>query len=260
MKPNFGENVSVAADGYVAVLTIDRAPHNHVSVELMRDLADALEAIDGERELRAVVLQAQGKNFCAGADLVSPEGVGGQGMEGINPLYAQAVRLFSAEKPIVAAVQGAAVGAGLGLALVADFRVASPDARFTANFVKLGFHPGFGITYTLPRLIGPTRAELMCLTGRRVKAEDGLAWGLVDEVAPLEDLRAAALRLATEIAENAPLALVSTRKTLRGDLAAAVRAQTDIEFREQSILRATEDFKEGVRSVAERRAGNFRGF
>jgi enoyl-CoA hydratase/carnithine racemase len=260
MKPNFGENVSVAADGHVAVLTIDRAPHNHVSVELMRDLADALEAIDGERELRAVVLQAQGKNFCAGADLVSPEGVGGQGMEGINPLYAQAVRLFSAEKPIVAAVQGAAVGAGLGLALVADFRVASPDARFTANFVKLGFHPGFGITYTLPRLIGPTRAELMCLTGRRVKAEDGLAWGLVDEVAPLEDLRAAALRLATEIAENAPLALVSTRKTLRGDLAAAVRAQTDIEFREQSILRATEDFKEGVRSVAERRAGNFRGF
>ena len=260
MKPTFGENVSVAADGHVAVLTIDRAPHNHVSVELMRDLADALEAIDGERELRAVVLQAQGKNFCAGADLVSPEGVGGQGMEGINPLYTQAVRLFSAEKPIVAAVQGAAVGAGLGLALVADFRVASPDARFTANFVKLGFHPGFGITYTLPRLIGPTRAELMCLTGRRVKAEDGLAWGLVDEVAPLEDLRAAALRLATEIAENAPLALVSTRKTLRGDLAAAVRAQTDIEFREQSILRATEDFKEGVRSVAERRAGNFRGF
>jgi len=260
MKPTFGENVSVAVDRYVAVVTIDRPPHNHVSVELMRDLADALEAIDGERELRAVVLQAAGKNFCAGADLVSPEGVGGQGMEGINPLYTQAVRLFSAEKPIVAAVQGAAVGAGLGLALVADFRVASPDARFTANFVKLGFHPGFGITYTLPRLIGPTRAELMCLTGRRVKAEDGLAWGLVDEVAPLEDLRAAALRLATEIAENAPLALVSTRKTLRGDLAAAVRAQTDIEFREQSILRATEDFKEGVRSVAERRAGNFRGF
>ena len=260
MKPTFGENVSVAVDRYVAVVTIDRPPHNHVSVELMRDLADALEAIDGERELRAVVLQAAGKNFCAGADLVSPEGVGGQGMEGINPLYTQAVRLFSAEKPIVAAVQGAAVGAGLGLALVADFRVASPDARFTANFVKLGFHPGFGITYTLPRLIGPTRAELMCLTGRRVKAEDGLAWGLVDEVAPLEDLRAAALRLATEIAENAPLALVSTRKTLRGDLAAAVRAQTDIEFREQSILRATEDFKEGVRSVAERRAGNFKGF
>jgi enoyl-CoA hydratase/carnithine racemase len=259
MKSAFGDHVTVALDGHVAVVTIDRPPHNHVSVELMRDLADALEAVDVEGSARVSVLQAEGRNFCAGADLVSPSGVGGSGMDGINPLYTQAVRLFSAEKPIVAAVQGAAVGAGLGLALVADFRVASPDARFAANFVKLGFHPGFGITHTLPRLIGPARAELMCLTGRRVKAEEGLPWGLVDEVVPLEALRAAALRLAREIAENAPLALIATRKTLRGDLAAAVRAQTDLEFREQSILRETEDFREGVRSVAERRPGNFVG-
>ncbi|HEY8004825.1 MAG TPA: enoyl-CoA hydratase/isomerase family protein [Phenylobacterium sp.] len=259
MKGAFGENVTVQVSGHVAVITFDRPPHNHVSVELMSDLADALEAVDKEIGLRASVLQAQGKNFCAGADLVSSDGVGGSGMSGINPLYTQAVRLFSTQKPIVAAVQGAAVGAGLGLALVADFRVASPDARFAANFVKLGFHPGFGITHTLPRVVGETKAELMCLTGRRVKAEEGLPWGLVDEVVPLEDLRAAALRLAGEIAENAPLALVSTRKTMRGDLAAAVKAQTDIEFVEQSTLRATEDFKEGVRSVAERRAGNFQG-
>ena len=142
---------------------------------------------------------------------------------------------------------------------MADFRIASPDARFAANFVKLGFHPGFGLTHTLPRLIGPTKAELMCLTGRRVKAEDGLAWGLVDEVVPLEDLRAAALRLAQEIAENAPLALIATRKTLRGDLAAAVRAQTDVEAAEQGWLRDTEDYKEGVRAVAERRVGVFQG-
>jgi enoyl-CoA hydratase/carnithine racemase len=259
MNGAFGDNVTVQIDGHVAVVTIDRPPHNHVSVDLIGDLADALEAIDKEPNLRAVVLQAEGKNFCAGADLVSSDGVGGEGMAGINPLYTQAVRLFSAEKPMVAAVQGAAVGAGLGLALVADFRVASPDARFTANFVKLGFHPGFGITYTLPRLIGEAKAELMCLTGRRVKAEEGLPWGLVDEVVPLEDLRLAALQFATEIAQNAPLALVATRKTLRADLAKAVKAQTDVEFKEQAILRATEDFEEGVRSVAERRAGNFQG-
>jgi enoyl-CoA hydratase/carnithine racemase len=92
-----------------------------------------------------------------------------------------------------------------------------------------------------------------------VKAEDGLAWGLVDEVVPLEDLRAAALSLAREIAENAPLALIATRKTLRGDLAAEVRAQTGIEAAEQGVLRDTEDYKEGVRSVTERRAGNFQG-
>jgi enoyl-CoA hydratase/carnithine racemase len=258
MKSKFGEGVSLATAGHVAVVTIDRPPNNHVSVELMRDLADALEAVDGERELRATVLQAEGKNFCAGADFASNDSVG-SGMGGISALYVEAVRLFSAEKPIVAAVQGAAVGAGLGLALVADFRVASPDARFVSNFVKLGFHPGFGITHTLPRLIGPTRAALMCLTGRRVKAEEALPWGLVDEVAPLEDLRAGALRLAAEIAENAPLAVIATRKTLRRDLAAAVRAQTGHEHEQQTILRATDDFKEGVRSVAERRVGNFTG-
>ncbi|MGZ3404060.1 MAG: enoyl-CoA hydratase/isomerase family protein [Phenylobacterium sp.] len=257
MKTAFGEHITVKAEGHVAVVTIDKPPHNHVSVDLMRDLADALDAIDAEVELRCSVLQSEGKNFCAGADLVRSESAGGLGA--VNPLYDQAVRLFSAKKPVVAAVQGAAVGAGLGLAVMADFRIASPDARFAANFVKLGFHPGFGLTHTLPRLVGRTKAELMCLTGRRVKAEEGLPWGLVDEVVPLEDLRAAALRLAAEIAENAPLAIVSTRKTLRGDLAAAVRAQTDIEAKEQGWLRDTDDYKEGVRSVSERRAGNFTG-
>jgi len=257
MQGKFGDHVTVQVDGHVAVVTLDRPPHNHVSVELMADLADALEAIDGQVELRCSVLQADGKNFCAGADLVRSESAGGMGA--VNPLYDQAVRLFSAKKPIVAAVQGAAVGAGLGLAAMADFRIASPDARFAANFVKLGFHPGFGLSHTLPRLIGATKTELMCLTGRRVKAEEGLPWGLVDEVVPLEELRAAALRLAAEIAENAPLAIVSTRKTLRGDLAAAVRAQTDIEAAEQGWLRDTEDYKEGVRAVSERRVGNFTG-
>ena len=125
--------------------------------------------------------------------------------------------------------------------------------------MKLGFHPGFGLTHTLPRLVGETKALLMCLTARRVKAEEGLPWGLVDEVVPLEHLREAALRLATEIAENAPLALVSTRQTMRPDLAAAVRAQTDKEAEQQGWLRKTEDYKEGVKSVAERRVGNFAG-
>jgi enoyl-CoA hydratase/carnithine racemase len=257
MQSKFGDHITVQIDGHVAVVTLDKPPNNHVSVDLMRDLADALDAVDGEVELRCSVLQAAGKNFCAGADLVRSENAGGLGA--VNPLYDQAVRLFSAKKPVVAAVQGAAVGAGLGLAVMADFRIASPDARFAANFVKLGFHPGFGLTFTLPHLIGPAKANLMFLTGRRVKAEDGLAWGLVDEVAPLEELRAAALRLAKEIAENAPLALIATRKTLRGDLAAAVRAQTEIEAAEQGVLRDTEDYKEGVRSVAERRVGVFVG-
>jgi enoyl-CoA hydratase/carnithine racemase len=249
-------NVSVTREGHVAIVEIDKPPHNHVSVELMSELADALEAADADGEVWAVVLCSAGKNFCAGADLVK-SGPGGLNGETLNPLYAQAVRLFSTKKPIVAAVQGAAVGAGLGLAVVADFRVASPDARFTANFVKLGFHPGFGLTYSLPRLIGLQRANLLFLTGRRIKAVEALAWGLVDEIA--DDCRAAALRLAHEIAENAPLAVQSTRATLRGDFGAAIKAQTDHEHAEQTWLRKTADFAEGVRAVNERRPGAFTG-
>jgi len=259
MTKAYGDHITVALEGHVATVEFNRPPNNHVSVDLMRDMADAMLDLDANNACRAIVLASAGKPFCAGADLASPGGIGGTGMGGIAPLYEQATRLFSVETPIVAAVQGAAVGAGLGLALVADFRVAAPEARFTANFVKLGFHPGFGLTHTLPRLIGHQRAGLMFLTGRRIKAEEGLAWGLVDEVVPLESLRDRAKALAAEIAENAPLAVVATRKTLRGDLAAAVKAQTSIEHSQQAILRATEDYAEGVRAVQERRPGNFVG-
>lgn len=257
MKAQYGE-VSFAREGHVAVLTIDRPPNNHVSVDLIRDLADALDDVDAEIELRAVVLAAAGKVFCGGADLTAPTGLLG-GKDTTLELYTQAARLFAAKKPIVAAVQGAAIGAGLGLAVMADFRIAAPEARFAANFVKLGFHPGFGLTHSLPRLIGEQRASLMALTGRRIKADEALAWGLVDAVEPLETLRAAALALAAEIAENAPLAVQATRATLRAGLVEAIRAQTDIEHREQAVLRKTADFAEGVKAVAERRPGNFQG-
>jgi enoyl-CoA hydratase/carnithine racemase len=259
MRSSFGDHVTVAMDGHVAVVTLNRPPHNFVSVEFMRDLADACDAIDADPAARAIVLQTEGKTFSGGADFSSPTDRVASGMQGVNDLYVEAVRLYSVETPIVAAVQGAAVGAGLGLTLVADFRVVSPEARFAANFVKLGFHPGFGITYALPRIVGEQKAALMMLTGRRIKGEEALAWGLADELVPAEELRGAALKLAAEIAENAPLAVVSTRKTIRAGLAEAIKARTDIEHREQTALRATEDFKEGVRSVAERRPGAFVG-
>jgi len=159
----------------------------------------------------------------------------------------------------VAAIQGSAVGGGLGLALVADFRVVSPEARFAANFTKLGIHPGFGLTYTLPRLIGPQRASLMFYTGRRIPGEQAVEWGLADVLAQADRLRDTAKDLAREIAESAPLAVRSTRATMRRGLADAVRAQTDHEFAEQSWLIRTEDHQEGVRAVAERRPGRFQG-
>jgi enoyl-CoA hydratase/carnithine racemase len=252
-------SISVQQDGHLAVVEIHHPPHNHVSIQLMRDLADTLEKLDLDPDIRCCILATEGKSFCAGADFSTPTDVAQPGNEGTRQLYIEAVRLFSIKKPIVALVQGAAIGAGLGLALVADFRIASPEARFSANFVKLGFHPGFGISYTLPRIIGEQKALLMCLSGRRIKAEQALEWQLVDEIVPIEQLRNAGVALAREIAENAPLALLATRKTLRGDLSAAVKAQTDLESVEQAILRKTDDFAEGIRAVRERRAGRFSG-
>lgn len=251
------QHLSVERAGSVAVLTFARPPANFISVDLVRDIAEALEQLDADAGCRAVVLQAEGKVFCAGAELANPAGV--SGMDSIAALYEQALRLFATQKPIVTAIQGAAVGAGLGLALVSDFRVAAPEARLSANFVKLGFHPGFGLTHTLPRLVGEQRASLMLLTGRRIKAEEALGWGLVDEVVPADDLRGAALRLAQEIAENAPLAVTATRRTLRVGLVEAIRAATAHEHAQQAILRETEDFAEGLRAVAERRTGAFVG-
>ena len=252
-------NIQITHDGFVARVTIDKPPINAVSVDLMRDLADALEGLDKGGATRAVVLATAGKVFCSGADLSNRTSEGPIPERSINPLYDQAVRLFSTELPIVAAVQGAAIGAGLGLSLIADFRVAAPEARFAANFTKLGFHPGFGLTYTLPRLIGRQNAARMFLTGERYDADDAMDMGLVDEIAPLDQLLLRAHALAASIAENAPLAIRSTRKTLRGDLAAAVRAQTDHEFTEQQWLMKTDDFKEGVKAVSERRPGEFKG-
>ena len=250
-------DVSVALSGNVAEVEIHRPPHNFLDVELIGSLADALEALDRAPQCRVSVLCAEGKSFCAGANFRSRETEPPSSTT--NPLYSQAVRLFACKKPIVAAIQGAAIGGGVGLALVADFRIVSPEARFSTNFVKLGIHPGFGLTHTLPRLIGQQKAALMFYTGRRITGQEAVAWGLADLLTDADRLRAVAADLAAEIAQGAPLALLSTRATLRQGLAEAVKAQTDLEAKEQSWLFRTEDHREGVKAVAERRPGKFIG-
>lgn len=255
-------DIEVQRDGYVALLEIQRPPNNFFDVDLINDMADALDELDADVNARAYVLCSEGKHFCAGANFGNParnaaRPVSFQGEQ--NPLYAAAVRLFSSTKPIVAAVQGAAVGGGFGLAVMADFRVACPEARFTSNFVKLGFHPGFGLTHTLPKVIGQQRANLLFMSGRRINGETAYEWGLADILTDQANLRAEAVRLANEIAENAPLAVQSVRATLRQGLPEAVRAATDWENLEQRRLQQTEDHKEGIRAVAERRPGNFVG-
>ena len=259
----YGDATVELSKDYVATVEIRRPPHNYFDDALIRSLADAFETLDRNPDCRAILLAAEGKSFCAGANFQSrPENNPlnqGQTSSGSNPLYLEAVRLFRCTKPVVAAIQGAAIGGGLGLALVADFRVASPEARFAGNFVKIGIHPGFGLTYTLPRLIGQQRAALMLLSGRRIDGETAVAWGLADQLSPPDKLRTDAYALAAEIAENAPLAVVATRATLRDKLADLVETQTRHELKEQTRLMKTDDHREGIKAVAERRPGRFAG-
>ena len=261
------DDISVALHDHVAVVEIQRPPHNFFDVSLIRQIANAFDTLDDDPSCRAIVLASDGKSFCAGANF----GSGGNDtsasaefteegfMSTTGTLYREGVRLFSARKPIVAAVQGAAIGGGLGLSLVADFRIASPEARFAANFVKLGIHPGFGLTVTLPAIVGQQTANLMFLTGRRLKGDEALTLGLVDELVEHDKLRERAVEFASEIAENAPLAIVSVRATARQGLAERIDKATDHELFEQQWLRATKDAEEGIKAVSERRVGQFTG-
>jgi enoyl-CoA hydratase/carnithine racemase len=255
----FGNYADIHVDihDYVATVEIRRPPNNFFDVSLIDQLASAYEALDNEDSCRAIVLCAQGKNFCAGNNFGSAATDVTAVASGKNPLYDMGVRLFRTKKPSVGAIQGAAIGGGLGLAMSTDFRVCSPDARLSANFALLGFHHGFGLTMTLPRLVGQQQANLMLYTGRRYTGEEALKLGLCEYMVPIEELRQRAWDLAREIATAAPLAVQSIRATMRQGMAEGYAAATDRESAEQSRLRGTEDFKEGVKSVGERRAGNF---
>jgi 2-(1,2-epoxy-1,2-dihydrophenyl)acetyl-CoA isomerase len=251
MQP-FGD-VSLEMADHVATVEIHRPPHNFFDAALIASLGDAYEAAD-RAGARAIVLCSDGKNFCAGADFSGRSSVADGGA---SRLYEQAVRLFEAPLPVVAAVQGKAVGGGLGLACSADFRVASPQATFLANFSRLGLHHGFGLTVTLPAIVGQQRAWNLLYTGLGVIGTDALADGLVDHLD--EQPRRGAHELARRLAEAGPLAVRSIRATMRGDLAARMKAATDHERAEQEKLWPTADFAEGVKATAERRAPKFVG-
>jgi enoyl-CoA hydratase/carnithine racemase len=256
-----GDVTVTLGEDFVATVEIHRPPNNFFDADLIRALADAFEALDVGQVCRAIVLCAEGKHFCAGAnfagasDLPVRGGIAG----GVDHLYREAARLFEAPLPVVAAVHGAAIGGGLGLACAADFRVASPESRFAANFARLGFHHGFGLTVTLPAVVGQQHALDLLYTGRRVGGAEAAAMGLCDRLVGAEEVRPSAHRLAAEIAASGPLAVRSIRATMRAGLADRVRSATERELHEQERLRHTADWAEGVRAVAERRPARFEG-
>ncbi len=282
--------VELAAD-HVATLEFSRPPNNYFSLGLITQVADACEELAADRGCRAIVLCSAGRVFCAGADFSGgsggrppgqhsggsggrapgqhsggsggrptgqangPQLTGGDGLH----LYDAAARLFEQPLPIVAAVQGAAIGGGLGLAMAADFRVASPQARFAANFALLGIHQGFALTVTLPAAIGQQAALDLLYTGRRVSGEEAVALGLADELAEPEKVRDQAHALAARIAASAPLAVRSIRETMRAPLVSQVRSAMARERGEQERLMHTSDWREGLAAVRDRRAANFSG-
>jgi enoyl-CoA hydratase/carnithine racemase len=261
MHTRYGD-VAVTLENLVAIVEIQRPPNNLLDLDLLRALATAFETLDNDAECRALVLASVGKHFCAGAHFHYLQGEAEQqtwAAEAGNPLYAEVARLHACRKPVVGAIHGAAIGGGFGLALVPDFRVLCPETRFAANFVKLGFHPGSGLTYLLPRLIGWQRATLLCYTARQLGGEEAVAWGLGEVLTEQSNVGVAAVELAREIAANAPLAVQSVRATMRAGHVAAIKAATAHEYREQHWLRQTADHKEGLRAVAERRPGRFVG-
>jgi 2-(1,2-epoxy-1,2-dihydrophenyl)acetyl-CoA isomerase len=254
---DYGDVTVEVGGDFVAKVELHRPPNNFFDIELIRSLADAYESLDDLVDCRAIVLCSEGKHFCAGADFSRRSALGED--SGPQALYREAGRLFRAQTPVIAAVQGAAVGGGLGLACSADFRVACPEARFSANFAQLGFHHGFGLSATLPMIVGHQQALSLLYTGRRINGKEAERIGLCDRLVDATELRAEARAMALEVASLAPLAVRSIRSTMRASLIGQVEAATEREAAEQERLRRTADFGEGVRAAAERRPPRFEG-
>ncbi len=251
------KDISVSIKQHLAYVEINRPPNNFFDANLIQQIADAYESLDEEDECRVILLKSEGKNFCAGANFGQDEDMLDKSVP-YKKLYAQAVRLFRTRKPVIAVVQGAAIGGGLGLALSADFRVACHESRFAANFAKLGFHPGFGSSITLPRVVGVQKAMDMLFTARRVTGEEAFKIGLADKFCSKEKIIEEAEQLAKEIASSAPMAVESIRSTLRGNLADQIEQIVDWELSEQVRLQKTEDFKTGIAASLSRETPQFK--
>jgi 2-(1,2-epoxy-1,2-dihydrophenyl)acetyl-CoA isomerase len=240
-------------EDHVSSVCLRRPPHNFFDTTLLGAVADAYEQLAARSSCRAIVLQSEGKNFCAGLDFAHNK------EQDIAALYRHALRVFAAPLPVVVAVQGAAIGGGLGLALSADFRVATPGSRFSANFSRLGFHHGFGLTVTLPRVVGEQHAADLLYTGRRVDGTEAHAIGLCDELVGDEELIPAAAAYAGTLAAAGPLAVRAIRATMRKGLVDRLRRAMDHECAEQERLRHSADFAEGIAASGARREPNFTG-
>ena len=246
----------------VALLTLNVPDRrNAMTAELTAAWTEAVEGLRGDRDVRAVVVTGAGAAFCAGGDLSwigeSPDLAVGALRDRMLPFYRSWLAVRTLDVPVVAAVNGAAVGAGLCLALACDLRYAAPGAPFSAPFARLGMHPGMAATYLLPEVVGLARARELLLTGRRVGAEEALAMGLVSGVA--DDVVAHALEVARAVADSAPVAVRLTKAALAYAGHHSIDAALDWEGLAQPVTMASADLREGLAAQAERRPPRFTG-
>ncbi|HJQ04420.1 MAG TPA: enoyl-CoA hydratase-related protein [Nocardioides sp.] len=247
----------------VALLVLDQ-PHrrNAMSDEMTASWVAAVDHLAADPSVRVVVVTGEGKGFCSGGDLswlaAEPDASVDRLRSKMLPFYRAWLSIRRLEVPTIAAINGAAIGAGLCMALACDIRYAAAGARMGVPFTKLGIHPGMAGTYLLPDVVGPAAARDLFLTGRLVDADEALRLGLVsrviDDVSFLEEV----LATAAEVAGTAPIASRLTKTALaRGH--AGVEACLDWEAIAQPVTLATEDLQEGIRAAQERRTPEFRG-
>lgn len=247
----------------VAVVTMQRPEVlNAVTVELAHQLTAAFRALAGTRRCRAIVLTGDGRAFCAGADLARASGKPHSAQEGSHSRqddYVDVIRAMrSCPLPVIAAVNGVAVGFGMAMALAADVRVMAPSARFGVGAVRIGLSAGeSGISWHLPRLIGMSRAMDLMLTGRLMGADEASACGLASVA---EDTVATALATARAIAANSPDAVRLTKQVAWANLEASFATGLELENRTQALASTTNDFREAIAAFTEKRPPVFSGF
>jgi 2-(1,2-epoxy-1,2-dihydrophenyl)acetyl-CoA isomerase len=252
--------VETSRDGAVLTITLNRPDVlNAFNRELHRALAAALkEARDGG--VRAVVLTGAGRGFCVGQDLTelreAPGDIGSRLRENYHPNI-RAIR--SLEKPVIAAVNGAAAGAGMSLACACDLRLAAGSATFVPAFINIGLIPDSGGSYFVTRILGPARAFEWLASGKRLTAAEAHAWGLVSEVVEADALASRAAELAAELAELPTRGVGMTKRLLDHAVTATLEEQLEREAQLQAAATQTEDFKEGVAAFLEKRPPRFRG-
>lgn len=249
----------------VATVTLNRPQVlNAFSVPMQAELAEAIQEIAGDASVRAVVLTGAGRGFCAGGD-IAEMGDPGDGSpvarrhkikRMLDTVLMPLVRL---EKPVIAAVHGAAVGAGMNLALAADIVYAADNAKFSQIFVKVGLAPDTGGLYLLTRLVGLSQAKELCFTGRMVGAQEALELGLVNRVVPAERVLAQAQALARELAQGPSIAIGLTKSLLNRSGTATLEEMSELEPYALAMTLSTADHREGILAFQEKREPRFRG-